>query len=160
MAKLQIAAGAKGITCQKLGEAEVMAAAGFDDILISYNLIGEEKMGRLGALQAQANMPVAADNSLWSQACPRPHEISGRPLDRWWWSATRAASAPASRRPAEAIALASEIAGSTGLSFAGFMLYPPETGWPTSRSSSTTRSRASEKAGSTPRWSLPAARRT
>src|SRR3974377_38511 len=63
LAKLQIAAGAKGITCQKLGEAEVMAEAGIDDILISYNLIGEEKMTRLGALQAKANVTVAADNS-------------------------------------------------------------------------------------------------
>src|SRR5256885_12493632 len=39
LAKLQIAAGAGGITCQKLGEAEVMAEAGIDDILISYNLV-------------------------------------------------------------------------------------------------------------------------
>ena len=59
-----ISAGAKGITCQKLGEAEVMADAGIDDILISYNLIGDEKMARLGALQAKANMTVAADNSV------------------------------------------------------------------------------------------------
>src|ERR1700689_5584223 len=56
LAKLQIAAGARGITCQKLGEAEVMAEAGIDDILISYNLIGDEKMARLGALQARARM--------------------------------------------------------------------------------------------------------
>src|SRR6202021_2210697 len=62
LAKLQIAAGAKGITCQKIGEAEVMADAGIDDILISYNLLGEEKMARLGALQAKAHMTVAADN--------------------------------------------------------------------------------------------------
>src|SRR6201985_3852646 len=54
LAKLQITAGAKGITCQKLGEAEVMADAGIDDILISYNLIGDEKMARLDALQAKA----------------------------------------------------------------------------------------------------------
>ena len=50
---MQIAAGARGITCQKLGEAEVMAEAGIDDILISYNLIGDEKMARLGALQGK-----------------------------------------------------------------------------------------------------------
>src|SRR3954447_12295483 len=62
LAKLQIAAGARGITCQKLGEAEVMAEAGIDNILISYNLIGEEKMARLAALQARATMTVAADN--------------------------------------------------------------------------------------------------
>src|SRR3954466_12389140 len=47
IAKMQSDAGAAGITCQKMGEAEVMAEAGLDDILISYNLIGEEKMGRL-----------------------------------------------------------------------------------------------------------------
>src|SRR4029079_16065427 len=64
IATMQIKAGAKGITCQKLGEAEVMAEAGIDDILISYNLIGEEKMARVGALQAKANMSVACDNSV------------------------------------------------------------------------------------------------
>ena len=63
LAQMQVAAGAKGITCQKIGEAEVMAEAGIDDILISYNLIGEEKMARLAALQAKAHMTVAADNS-------------------------------------------------------------------------------------------------
>src|ERR1700709_494133 len=60
LAKMQIAAGAKGITCQKLGEAEVMADAGIDDILISYNLVGEEKMARLRGAQAkgQKNRPA------------------------------------------------------------------------------------------------------
>ena len=53
LAQMQIAAGARGITCQKIGEAEVMAEAGIDDILISYNLLGEEKMARLAALQAR-----------------------------------------------------------------------------------------------------------
>src|SRR5437763_5957277 len=46
IAQMQRDAGARGITCQKIGEAEVMAQAGLDDILISYNLLGEEKMGR------------------------------------------------------------------------------------------------------------------
>src|SRR3954462_7869522 len=58
LARRQIEAGAKGITCQKLGEAEVMADAGIDDILISYNLLGEEKMARVGAVQAQGNKTV------------------------------------------------------------------------------------------------------
>src|SRR3979409_1171298 len=52
LAKMQIAAGAKCSACQKSGEAEVMSNAGIDNILISYNLLGEEKMARLGALQA------------------------------------------------------------------------------------------------------------
>lgn len=62
LAKLQVAAGARGITCQKLGEAEVMVDGGLGDILISYNLLGEEKMGRLGRLLGRATITVAADN--------------------------------------------------------------------------------------------------
>jgi len=80
LAKMQIAAGASGITCQKLGEAEVMAEAGIDDILISYNLIGDEKMARLGALQRKANMTVAADNSTVIAGLTKAAETSGRPL--------------------------------------------------------------------------------
>lgn len=39
IAKMQLAAGAVGITCSKLGEAEVMSAAGIRDILIAYSLV-------------------------------------------------------------------------------------------------------------------------
>src|ERR1700746_129147 len=128
LAKLQIEAGAKGITCQKLGEAEVMADAGIDDILISYNLIGEEKMARLGALQARANMTVAADNPTVVAGLPKAAEISGKPLSVVVECDTGRKRAGV-ETPAEAIALAREIAGSPGLKFTGFMLYPTETGW-------------------------------
>jgi D-serine deaminase-like pyridoxal phosphate-dependent protein len=128
LAKMQIAAGARGITCQKLGEAEIMAEAGIDDILISYNLIGEEKMTRLGALQAKANVTVAADNSVVIAGLPQAVAISGRPLSVVVECDTGRKRAGV-ETPAEAIALAREIAASEGLIFAGFMLYPTETGW-------------------------------
>jgi D-serine deaminase-like pyridoxal phosphate-dependent protein len=128
LAKMQIAAGAKGITCQKLGEAEVMAAAGIDDILISYNLIGEEKMARLAGLQAKADMTVAADNATVIAGLPRAPEISGRPLSVVVECDTGRKRAGV-ETPAEAIALAREIAASEGLTFGGFMLYPTESGW-------------------------------
>ena len=128
LAKMQIAAGAKGITCQKLGEAEVMADAGIDDILISYNLLGDEKMARLGALQAKANMTVAADNSVVIAGLPQAASASGRPLSVVVECDTGRKRAGV-ETPAEAIALAREIAASKGLKFAGFMLYPTETGW-------------------------------
>ena len=99
LAKLQIAAGARGITCQKLGEAEVMADAGIDDVLISYNLIGDEKMARLGALQAKARMTVAVDNSVTIAGLPQAARISGRPLAVVVGDAIPGASVPASRRP-------------------------------------------------------------
>src|SRR6201985_2557484 len=128
LAKLQISAGAKGITCQKLGEAEVMADPGIDDILISYNLLGDEKMARLGALQAKANVTVAADNSVVISGLPQAAAISGRPLSVVVECDTGRKRAGV-ETPAEAIALAREIAASKGLQFAGFMLYPTETGW-------------------------------
>src|SRR5207344_2233820 len=80
LAKMQVAAGAKGITCQKLGEAEVMVEGGIDDILISYNLLGEEKVGRLGRLLKRAQIVVAADNPITVAGMPMAAEIAGRPL--------------------------------------------------------------------------------
>lgn len=53
LAKMQLSAGACGITCAKLGEAEVMADAGIDDILIAYPLIGEEKWEQYALLAEQ-----------------------------------------------------------------------------------------------------------
>src|SRR5512147_1090801 len=53
IAKMQMDAGAVGITCQKVSEAEVMAAAGLDDIFIPYNIIGTSKLNRLMTLAQQ-----------------------------------------------------------------------------------------------------------
>ncbi len=128
LAQLQIKAGAKGITCQKLGEAEIMADSGIDDILISYNILGEEKLGRLGALQRRVRMIVAADNPVTIAGLPKAAEIAGRNLEVVVECDTGRKRAGV-ETPAEAIALAREIAASKGLHFAGFMLYPTETGW-------------------------------
>ncbi|WP_316225324.1 D-TA family PLP-dependent enzyme [Bradyrhizobium sp. SZCCHNS3052] len=128
LAKLQIEAGAQGITCQKIGEAEIMAGAGIDNILISYNLIGEEKMARLAALQAKADMTVAADNATVISGLPQAAKQSGRTLSVVVECDTGRKRAGV-ETPTEAIQLARQIAASDGLRFVGFMLYPTETGW-------------------------------
>jgi D-serine deaminase-like pyridoxal phosphate-dependent protein len=64
LAHRQVELGARGITCQKLGEAEVMVDAGIDDILISYPLIGPAKGLRLAELARRAKISVAIDNVL------------------------------------------------------------------------------------------------
>lgn len=128
LAQLQIQAGAQGITCQKLGEAEVMAEAGLDNILISYNLIGEEKVARLGALLAKTNVTVAADNAVVIAGLSDAGIAAGRPLPIVVECDTGRKRAGV-ETPAEAIALAKQIADTPGLAFAGFMLYPTETGW-------------------------------
>ena len=62
IAKLQIDAGSEGITCQKLGEAEVMVDAGIDNILIPYNIVGKPKLKRLTALVQRSRITVALDS--------------------------------------------------------------------------------------------------
>src|SRR5204862_6223384 len=99
-----------------------------DDILISYNLIGEEKMARLAALQAKAHMTVAADNSTVIAGLPEAAAASGRPLSVVVECDTGRKRAGV-ETPGEAVSLAREIAASRGLVFAGFMLYPTESGW-------------------------------
>ena len=57
-----LAAGAFGVTCAKLGEAEVMAAGGVRDILIANQIVGSAKIERLMRLLEQADVIVAVDN--------------------------------------------------------------------------------------------------
>jgi D-serine deaminase-like pyridoxal phosphate-dependent protein len=129
LAQMQVEAGAKGITCQKLGEAEVMAEAGLDDILISYNLIGAEKMARLGRLARRATVTVAADNAVVIDGLAEAAALAERPLSVVVECDTGRKRAGV-ETPDEAITLARRIAATPGLSFAGLMLYPTEDGWP------------------------------
>jgi D-serine deaminase-like pyridoxal phosphate-dependent protein len=62
IARLQLQHGAAGITVAKLGEAEVMADAGIDDILIVYPLWGEKKWARLVDLARRVRVTVAVDS--------------------------------------------------------------------------------------------------
>src|SRR4051812_46231535 len=62
IAKLQMQAGAVGITCAKLGEAEVLADAGIRDILIANQIVGPIKVERLIELARRASPIVAVDS--------------------------------------------------------------------------------------------------
>ncbi len=62
IAKMQVEAGAKGITVAKVGEAEVMAAQGLDDIFIANEIYGEPKMVRLKEVARKAKVRVGVDN--------------------------------------------------------------------------------------------------
>lgn len=62
IANKQIAAGAIGIACAKLGEAEVMAANGVQDILIPNQIVGPIKARRVAALAAHCDICVSVDN--------------------------------------------------------------------------------------------------
>ncbi|MFZ1428491.1 MAG: alanine racemase, partial [Geminicoccaceae bacterium] len=64
LARLQMELGAVGITCQKLGEAEVMADGGIPDILLTFNLLGRAKLQRVVALARRTRLSVTLDNAV------------------------------------------------------------------------------------------------
>jgi D-serine deaminase-like pyridoxal phosphate-dependent protein len=63
IARRQMAAGACGICCAKLGEAEVMVDGGIDDILVTTPVTGVSKVSRLVTLAARARIAVVVDNA-------------------------------------------------------------------------------------------------
>lgn len=63
IARLQAAAGARGVCCAKLGEAETMAAAGIDDLLVTTPIAGSAKLQRAVEIARRAKLSVVADDA-------------------------------------------------------------------------------------------------
>ena len=63
IAHKQIAAGAIGVTCAKLGEAEAVIHAGIRDVLIANQIVGAQKIARLINLAKHSEIMVAVDNA-------------------------------------------------------------------------------------------------
>ena len=63
LAALQRDAGAHGIAVAKVGEAEVFADAGFDDIAIAYPVVGPTKWRRIADLARRAAITVNVDSA-------------------------------------------------------------------------------------------------
>lgn len=61
-AQMQVDAGAQGIACQKVSEAEIFADAGFSDIQIPYNIIGTRKTARLAKLAKRCQISMTIDS--------------------------------------------------------------------------------------------------
>ena len=129
LAKLQIAAGAHGITCQKLGEAEVMADAGITDIMLATNLLGAARSGRLAALQRRLPLKVCADNTVSLAAYSKAASQANRPLDVLIECDTGQQRAGV-ETPQDALVLAQIIRDDPHLNFAGLLFYPSLDGWP------------------------------
>jgi len=122
-AKRQMELGAIGITCQKIGEAEVMADAGLTDILLPYNILGEPKLKRLLALAKRVAIKVTADSAATVDGYSKTFAGSGIILPVLVECDTGGGRAGV-QTPEEALALARHIAASAGLRFAGLMTYP------------------------------------
>lgn len=62
LARRQLAAGAVGFTCAKLGEAEVLVEHGFRDVLVANQVVGAAKLARLVRVARRATIAVAVDH--------------------------------------------------------------------------------------------------
>jgi D-serine deaminase-like pyridoxal phosphate-dependent protein len=129
LAAMQMKQGAIGLTCQKLGEAEVLVSGGLDvDILIPYNILGKQKLERLIALAKQTQLTVAADSAYTVSGLAEAAQAAGVKLGvivevECGMDRTGVQGA------AEAVALAQQIDRAPFLELRGFMGYPtgPET---------------------------------
>jgi D-serine deaminase-like pyridoxal phosphate-dependent protein len=63
VARLQVAAGAHGMTCAKVGMAEAMVDGGIDDVYIANQVVSRNAIVRLSALARRANVAVAVDDA-------------------------------------------------------------------------------------------------
>ena len=122
IAHMLLRAGAHGVTCAKLGEAEVMAAAGIRSILVANQVVGEQKVARLVHLQRHAEVIVAVDCEAQVEALDAAARAAGtRPgvvIE------VNIAMNRAGVEPGEpTVTLARQVAACRGLRFAGLMAW-------------------------------------
>ncbi|HEX4296615.1 MAG TPA: D-TA family PLP-dependent enzyme [Devosia sp.] len=121
-AQRQVALGAKGITVQKVGEAEVMADAGLSDIFVPYNIVGTAKLKRLRALNERVTLSVTADSPDTVAGYAATFADAGRPLTVLV-ECDSGGGRCGVQSPAQALALARQIEMAPGLRFGGIMTY-------------------------------------
>jgi D-serine deaminase-like pyridoxal phosphate-dependent protein len=79
--RMQLAAGACGLCLAKPGEAEVFAAAGFDDIFLAYPIVGADKARRLLALGDRVRLAVGADSVEGASTLADAFHAAGRRIE-------------------------------------------------------------------------------
>jgi D-serine deaminase-like pyridoxal phosphate-dependent protein len=122
IARIQLNAGACGITVAKLGEAEVMADAGITDILIAFPLIGRQKLERLAALHRRAQIRTSTDSLEVALGLSRVGEEVGRPVPVYIEVDTGLARC--GHKPGdETVALVRQMAGLSGIQVIGVMTH-------------------------------------
>ncbi|MFN8224826.1 MAG: alanine racemase [Gaiellales bacterium] len=129
LAHLQLAAGAVGIACQKLGEAEVMRAAGIDDILITFPLVGPQKAERFATLASEGTLRGVGDSEVVVRGLSAALDAFGAEAGFLVECDTGFARTGV-QTPVAAAELAQLVSELPGLRFDGLMTYPtlPGTG--------------------------------
>jgi len=122
IARRQLAAGAVGICCQKVGEAEAFVAAGVTDVLITNEIVGAAKLARLALLSRNARLGVLVDDRVNVGSLAAAMRAAGASIDvlvEVDVGAHRCGVLPG----APALELARAIADESGLRFAGLHAY-------------------------------------
>jgi len=129
IARMQLEAGAVGLTCAKLGEAEVLVdQGGVSDILIAYPIVGDLKIKRLLDLLDRARVVVAIDTHQAAAALSQGVSTGDRALDIYLEVNTGQDRAGA-RAGQEAVDLAVAISSLPGLRLAGVMTHEGHAGF-------------------------------
>jgi D-serine deaminase-like pyridoxal phosphate-dependent protein len=123
VARRQLELGAVGLTCQKLGEAETMVDAGFEDVLVPYNLVGPRKLERLAALLRRATIRVSFDDPALLPGLASAADAAGRELGVLVDCDTGLGRTGVTE-PERAAELAAAAARTDSLRFEGFVTYP------------------------------------
>ncbi|MEX2533632.1 MAG: DSD1 family PLP-dependent enzyme [Nitriliruptoraceae bacterium] len=122
VARMQIAAGATGICCQKVSEAEAFARAGVTDILVSNQVRDPAKIDRLARLTQLARIIVCVDDinnvAELSDAATRHHTTIECLIE-----IDCGAGRCGVTTTAEVLAIAHAIEAAPGLTFSGIQAY-------------------------------------
>ncbi len=122
IAQRQIAAGAVGMCCQKVAEAEALVDGGVGDVLVSNEVVGAAKIARLAQLASRAKIGVCVDDAGNARALDAAAGAVGATLDVYVEidvGARRCGVAPG----APALALARAVVACRSLRFAGLQAY-------------------------------------
>lgn len=119
VAREQLAAGARGLTCAKIGEAEAMLPSGVRSVFIAHSLVDPRQAPRLAALADQLDdLRVAVTSELHFEALERLAGLVGRRL-RVMLAVDTGLGREGARDDAAAERLAGRLAGSSRLELRG-----------------------------------------
>ncbi len=122
IAKLQIAAGALGVCCAKLGEAEALAAGGIPSILVTSPVVTDRGIARLIALNARMkDLMAVCDNAETAKKLDAAARESGKRLKIL--VDIDPGMGRTGIRPELAEPLVRQVAESRGLEYAGLQCY-------------------------------------
>lgn len=123
IARMQIEAGAAGVTAAKVGEAEAMVAGGMTDVFIANEIVGEDKLRRLARLSGRARLSLACDSVTVAEGYSAVFADEGLAMDLL--IEVDLGAHRCGVRPEDALSLANAIGGLPSLRVVGVMGYAP-----------------------------------